>query len=429
MDDAVSDLVRAAIDSAYRSWDGAILESEGRRAWPARLRLEVDGPRLLLSTINGETIRLRYGRERMTLYAGGDVVLPSEILRATTDVTVSLPIEGTDDSVRIPALGSTVFFQVTHDAISGTSGLWRVTSLAEDGPVWVLTSDRDLAARLGKDRDPFARGLPEPWVLLQEVAPEDLPASLRQPTDTDAAPIVLEGGLPLDRLTYLMGGGPDLAAGTFDDGTPLPVVVDGIPIGLIRSNGRCPVPATKAGHHRVVVGDGLYIRDYEVAEHGDSPPAYSELRYELDHSTALKRGAVPLRQGPTRTISGALMDPPPPLSLPIMRSSRSPVFTISAGGEGHWFHYVGRPGWLSFAELKGADRWEIPDNDVAWVVCPRNGTVLRWRATPILHLDEGAADVVMQLGADVIIDHRHGPVDADRLAWAALLDTATEVAK
>jgi hypothetical protein len=35
----------------------------------------------------------------------------------------------------------------------------------------------------------------------------------------------------------------------------------------------------------------------------------------------------------------------------------------------------------------------------------------------------------MQLGADVIIDHRHGPVDADRLAWAALLDTATEVAK
>jgi hypothetical protein len=121
------------------------------------------------------------------------------------------------------------------------------------------------------------------------------------------------------------------------------------------------------------------------------------------------------------------MDPAPPVSLPIMRSSRSPVFTISTTGAGQWHHYPGRPGWLSSTELKGADRWELPGQDIVWVLCPRYRTVQRRSETSVANLDASAADVVSDLGTGAIFDHCS--TDADRLAWTALLDVAGSITK
>ncbi len=408
-DDAVSGLVRAAIDSAHRSWDGSVLQSDGRRSWPGRLRLERNGPRLLLSTLSRDTIRVRTQGQILTLHAGGDAVVPWEVLAAASSTAVTLPIEGSNDTIRIAHLGSTVLFEVREDAAAGAAGLWRVTSPAGD-LVWILTKDGDLTAALQAYRDTWAKGLPHPWVLLQEVPAAELPQALREAPDDDAAPITLVGGLPVDRLTYLLGGGPELVAGPFDDGLPLVVLVDGVPVGLLHSNGRCPLPADRVGLHRVVVAEGLYVRDYEVVAGGVHRSCYGDLRYLLDHSSALMRGAVPDGDGAALTITGAVMSPPPPVSLPIMRMSSPSVFTISAGGGGTRHDRVARPAWLSFPEIKGGSRWEVADDGaVAWVVCPQTSKVVRWRPLTVAALDVTAAMSVVQAGAGAVVD-AHGGV-------------------
>jgi hypothetical protein len=426
-DDAVSGLVGAAIDSAHRSWDSSVLQSDGRRSWPGRLRLERDGPRLLVSTLSRDVIRFRTQGQILTLHVGGDAVLPWQVLAAASTASVTLPIEGSNDTIRIPQLGSTVLFEVREDAASGATGLWRVTS-PETDLLWILTKDGDLMAALHAYRDPWAKGLPHPWALLQKVPAAELPQALREAPDDDAAPIALLGGLPVERLTYLLGGGPELAAGTFEDDRPLVVLVDGVGIGLLYSNGRCPIPADCVGLHRVVVAEGLYVCEYEIVASGVHRPGYGDLRYLLDHSSALMRGAVPDRDGAALTITGAVMSPPPPVSLPIMRMSSPSVFTISAAGAGTRHDRVARPAWLSFPEIKGGDRWEVADDGgVAWVVCPQTAKVVRWRPMTMATLDETAATAVVQTGADAVVDAHGGVLAEARIAWSELVRLATSV--
>ncbi len=427
MGDAFADRVRAAISGAYRSWDGSILEGDGRRSWVARLTLQTNPARILVSSASKDELHLIWRDWSALLYAGGVAELPWSALDAAATTPLTIAIDGSDDTMQIPTLGMSVLFQVREDQASGWSGLSRVRSV-DDGAAWVLTREPVLISRHQASITETA-GLPAPWKLLFGVRGDLLPMELRSLADAEAAPISVEGGLAVERRTYLVGGGPRLVAGKLDEDVPLAVSVDGVGVGMLYSGRGITLPAETPARHQVVVADRLYVCDYEVVSKPGSSPQYGELRYDLDHPSALMRGATADRQANARTVCGAAVEPVHAQCVPIMRSSSQPVLTISSSGVGAWHHLTARPPWLNFPELKHtAVRWEIADDDTAWVICPNIMQVIQWRLIQLSHLDAAAADVVLMVAEHAAVEARDGDDRVARAAWASLWELAIEEA-
>jgi hypothetical protein len=421
------DRVRAAIRSAFGSWDGAELveTSSGRlgRVWPAYVRLRPQPiPRLQFGAGNQKPVEFTLEGEAHELDVDSEIELPWAVLARLEHRSVDLgDPRSPSGGVRLPRLGSTIIFENTDE------GLLQVERPAAE-KVWVLTHDGALQEQLKQRRFNDGGALPFGWELFFNVPVADLPGVSRAPVaDAVQTPLRLEGGLPLGRPRYLSGYPPFLVAGDLETSAHLPVRVNDQQHGYISSGGRLPLPDT-AGRYDVEVGEGDFRVSYDIEERGE--PQEELLWHELDGEHALRRGARPAEGDETSTrVCGAALLPPFAGALPFLTSVRCNVESICANGGLVAHARPSTPAWFKEVGLDGDGRWWelLCGEEIMWVLMPPAGGKPRVRMLvdrPLAQLEPDAADRVRELGEDVQFVGANGR-DADvRGRWLELVALA-----
>lgn len=418
-DPALEDRLRAAIEAAYRTWDGSVPGDSGGRTWPARLQL-VPPPRpsLLAGCARGGPVRVRLDGRVEVLPPDGTVALPWSVLDRVVHegLTLGDPLEA-DGALRIPRLGPTIVFQSMEE------GLFHVPR-PNGERLWVLTRDPALQRRFAGHRVPLLEPGLSGWCLLRDLDAHDL--GLAEPyesTETIAA-LGLDGGLTLDGQTYLSGEPPSLVAYGLDERAA--VVVDGRQVGDVGAGDRLPLPGDQ-GVHDVVVAEGLWRCQYTVVDRGPRQ-GYGSLDHDLASPACLRSGAGPvgLRDDKAHiAVCGAVVSDLPPERLPIMRRSPAPVIVIRADGTCERYTRPSPPLWLAEVGLD-SPRWEVPDDNAWWLICPEQREVRRLDERPVQALTATAARHVLDAGREVRVRDRRGArLSVD--GWQALVDRAERV--
>jgi hypothetical protein len=418
-DPALEDRLRAAIEAAYRTWDGSVPADAGGRTWLARLQL-VPPPRpsLLAGCASREPVRVQLHDHVEVLPPDGTVELPWSVLDRVVHegLTLGDPME-VGGALRIPQLGPTIVFQSMEE------GLLHVPR-PSGGRLWVLTRDPALQRRFAGHRVPLLGPGLSGWCLLRDLDAHDL--GLAEPyesTETIAA-LGLEGGLALDVRTYLSGEPPSLVAHGLDERAA--VVVDGHQVGGIGVGDRLPLPGDQ-GVHEVVVAEGLWRCQYTVVDRGPRQ-GYGSLDHDLASPACLRSGARPVGSGDDKAhlaVCGTVVSGLPPERLPIMRRSPAPVIVIRADGTCDRYTRPSPPPWLTEVGLD-SPRWEVPDDNACWLICPEQREVRRLDERPVQTLTATAARHVLDTGREVRVRDRRGA----RLSvhgWQALVDRAERV--
>lgn len=422
--DQFADRVRAAILIAYRHWDGSQLEAEGKRAWRAQLRLHPSPLALHLSTASSEPLDLHLAGQAVRLSPGSELELPWRWVDSQRGV-IRLPAARGGPTVLLNLSDDVLLFQLSEGEQHGWRGLWLANSTAAER-VWVLSRARPTPRWLSSTPGQAIPGS-KTWIVHRDLPADSLPASLRssQPSTTGSGIISLTGGLRFDDATFLEGPGPCLTAGELDE--EFPVKLDGVQIGPLGRNGALRLGPMNVGWHQVVVGDGLFTRRFEVVSQSLEVPVYGTIGYDLSRSESMMLGARRQLSAPHTALCGPILTPPPPMKLPIVRGSRAPVMTIDRFGHSRWHHFSGRPSWLSDLGLKGAVRWEVPSDDVLWVLCPQLEQVEEWTIGDPAGLDAQGADLVLSFGPDPDLRSAPNRSGAARASWRALVELARAV--
>jgi hypothetical protein len=392
-DDRVADRVRAALASAYASWDGSVLLEEGGRVWPASLYVRPAPFSLRLSAGNTEPIYGRIGATAVGLEPFDEVVLEPALLDqlAAHGLTVGNP-ERPAGAARLPALGDTVAFELTD------RGLQR-SARPQAGEVWVLTRDGQLEHRLAAHRVNDRGALPRGWVLLRRVPIAALPGSISGEESIalpEEAPLLqLDYGLQIDSRAVLQGMPLRLVAADLE-GDIFGVVVDGASVGVLGSNQTATLPTTTLGAHHLVVGDGVFHAEYHVEARGDRT-GYDSLRFDLGSPRVFRAGASQITEPAGTIVSGALVDPSPDWAPPILVRRSGEHITIDHDGALRRHQRPSTPSWYRRVGLGGTSRWEIDDDDAVWLIYPKLAEARLWRDWSVAQLSSEAAAVVSAL--------------------------------
>jgi hypothetical protein len=396
-DRTMVDRVRACVDSAWRVWDGAVIEPEsGQRIWPARLLLvPPPRPRLLACARAG-----RPDEERMD-------VDWSELQRAAEHGLVVGPL-------RLPRLGPTVLFEITE------SGLLQMPSPGSE-PLWALTREPGLAARFAHRQVPTRGALPNGWYLLGDLNPDDLPGFERVEATEARAALAIEGGLAIKAHMYLSGEPPRLVAR--ESVQPALVRVNGRPAGSIAAGGALALPDDGPGTYQVVVGDKLFVSTYHIHERGE------ELGYgALSHQRlrALRGGARPTCADESLQVCGATLSIPAAERMPLMVRRTRPVIRLQVTGDALRCEPPPPPTWLAEVGLAGSPRWEVPVDHTAWVLGANDPFVRQIGDGRVECLSAEGAQRVTEIGPDAVVrDFRGQRTDSE--AWTELVLQAWEV--
>ena len=420
-EDQFADRVRAAILIAYRHWDGSQLEAQGKRAWRAQLRLHPSPLALYLSTSSSEPLDLQLAGQPVRLSPGSELELPWQWVDSQRGV-IRLPATRGGPTVLLNLSEDVLLFQLSEGEQHGWRGLWLTNSISAER-AWALSRARPAPPWLSSTPGQAVPGS-KIWMVHRDLQADGLPVSLRssQTSAAVSAVISLTGGLRLDDATFLDGPGPCLTAGELDE--VFAVWLDGVQIGRLGRNGAVRLEPLGVGWHQVVVGDGLFTRRFEVVSQSRGAPVYGTIGYDLTRPQAMMLGARLLLSPPHTGLCGPLLTPPPVMNLPIVRGPHAPVMTIDRHGQSCWHHFSGRPSWLSDLGLKGAVRWEVPSDDVLWILCPQLDQVEEWAVGEPPGLDAQGADLVLSFGPEPDLRAAPHRRDAAQNTWRALVDLA-----
>jgi hypothetical protein len=421
-DEAVAERVRAAILSAYRSWDGAeLIEASGGglgRLWPARLRFLPYPPRLHLTAANVRPLEFDLRGDRYLLEPKSAVEVGWKLL----DLARSHPLilgepTASAGAIRVPAVGDTLLFELDEE------GLHHVERPSAE-KVWVLTRSRTLQSKLDAFRFRDNR-LPEEWHVFRDVTLDELPGIEPAIAPHEHEDLQLEGGLPLQRRVFLSGHSPALAAGDLDFESRLTVLVNGAPLGTITSGEHLRLPADPGDY--VVAIEEEWQTHYQVDEHGD-PKGYGSLTYDLDSTRGLHPGARPRRKDSKVAICGAGISIPYDREPPILTRTSAKLLSLDIRGELAHHQRPPAPAWFQKVGLAGGWRWEIARPDLIWLLCPNPPFDSPWAQLRRKHrleaLSPEAARVVLALRGRVRLRSWHSAdVDIEDY-WRALVEVA-----
>jgi hypothetical protein len=317
-------------------------------------------------------------------------------------------------ALRVPALGSTVIFDDTEFGLVHTATPVHRT-------VWVLTRDPALQRRLSVHLAPDARVLPAGWRLLRDV-PVAAVARAETVENVETRPeLSIEGGLAVDRRTFLTGEAACVNASPATGGGSTDVFVNGRLIGTIGPGERLPLPADREGTYHVVAGDGLYAETYHVTERGEEPDGIGSLSCHFRRRPLLG-GARPTRLDERERVCGAALAVPFRGSLPLMRRDSNRVLVIGRDGGGRWHERPPTPVWLTAVGITNP-RWAVPTEDAVWVICPGGKDVRLLDPSPLVELTEESARCIVEVGARAVVRDAPG-ARTSPAAWLNLVDLA-----
>jgi hypothetical protein len=423
-DDRVADRVRAALASAFASWDGSVLLEDGARAWPATLYLTPQPFSLRLSAGNTEPIdgRVTATGAALALEPHGEVSIEPSMLNQLADhgLTFGNP-KRPAGAARVSPLGDSIAFELTD------RGLQR-SARPQGEKVWVLTRDAQLEHRLSEHRINDRGVLPHGWSLLRRVPASAIAVAVGDEADVaevEEAPLLrLDFGLEVDSRTVLRGMPLRLVA-TDLEGDILDVVVDGESIGAIAEDQTRALPTAAVGSHRLVVGDGIFHAEYHVEGRGNRH-GYESLRFDVGSSRVLRGGASQINEPQGAIVSGALVHPSPDWPPPILVRRADEHVTIDQGGTLRRHQRPGTPSWYRRVGLSATSRWEIDDQQVIWVIYPKLAEAKLWRDEPLQALSPEAAALVSELAdKGVRLRARRGLRGADA-RWEEMRSLARE---
>jgi hypothetical protein len=395
-----------------------VLVESGGRVWPARLYLTPTPPLLRISAGNTQPISLELAGETRLLPPRGEVEIPWSLFAGMVDRGLVLGDPRSEQgALRIPTLGDTILFELTD------RGLVAVGAPSSE-TVWALTRDPARSTQLRDYRLRDQGRLPPGWAILRRVPVANLGFTTADLEPAAHAPLSLEGGLAVDRQTFLTGSPPILVAGDVE-GDALTVGVNGHPHGSLASGDRLRLPGGEPGTYRVDVGSGLFRTEYHIENRG-ARRDYAALKFNLAQGRSLKAGASGRAdEGDGPVVCGALVDPSPDWPLPILVRRDAEHLTINSRGELARHARPPTPAWFRRVGLDRGGRWEIEDDDVVWLICPKWRHVRLWRDASVVGLSREAAEAVRALGTDVHLVARRGLNDApDR--WGSLRQLAEE---
>jgi hypothetical protein len=257
-------------------------------------------------------------------------------------------------------------------------------------------------------------------VVLREVDVRALPG-VRQVIGTETvAQIRIEAGLRLERSVYLTDEGPELvlAHGEADDPHPLQVDVNGTRFGFVLPGERIALPASVTGTYQVSVDHGLFNAQYHVDEYGAGRGAYGSLSYDMLRRP-LRSGATGQRSSRFR-VCGATVSFPRSGPLPLLRRAVRTVLLLSQQGGCSRLERPPDIEWLRDVGLPAAARWEVPTDDVAWVIDEKACEAWCIGQVEATQLTPEAATLLQRLGPEVQARDRTGRRLAPE-AWASLM--------
>jgi hypothetical protein len=414
-DENYANRVRAAIAAALRAWDGSVLEKTGGRSYEATLHLLPRPLRLVASAGNSTTIRFEFEGKQHELLPERQVQLPWELLNRSGRV-LGDPMSPSG-ALRMPIYDETLQFELFDE-----EGLRRVANPASEN-VWVLSKDPSIQHILGAWRLPSAGELPYPWQAYRDAPVDRIPGVQRATISEDRPQLSLAGGLKVQSGFYLSGYAPYLEAGDVGAGNPLVVNVNGEFRGVITSQERLALPSDGPKTHRVEV-PGLAFKDTYHIDTAGAREGYASLSYHPADRESLRAGALPTSTETKFRICGAQILPHDRPLLPIMRRRPHDVIGILIDGRSREFSQPPTPRWLALVDYPVTSRWEVPKEDLVWLLCIADAETTRWLDVAVGELSTAAAEVIRELGVDAIVHDRCGDREAARLSWIQLVRLA-----
>jgi hypothetical protein len=424
----------AALQSAYRSWDGTRADPDsGQTVLPAQVRLAVNPTRAALHftvpafVSPAEIVAPNHAVLEVAAYPV-ETIIPLDWLAAANAGPLRVSVAGTDGLLEV--LDSpTMLFELTE------AGLELVPQ-ATDRPVWALTCDPQLT-RLPLPPARFHRQqLPNGWKLLVDLVDDELPDDLRspgpEPHTSDEEEGELVGGLPLGRGVWLLDHPPSVRNNLPE---PASLTVDDRQAGDLNPGEIRALDwiAHDAGVHAVNLGD-VFDAELELSDHGPRE-GVAELRWDLGHPSLLRHGprldGHPLGgQGPM--IAGAVVTGAPDIrwNPPVLLRGGGTVHAIRADGRvsAHW--PAPAPAWQRHAGLAddSNSEWSVEDDgSIVWLCVehPTRARVISVRDRPIVCSDD-ALDTVWEFAHATVIDLT---AEGAGRRWAELVEHAGEDAE
>jgi hypothetical protein len=394
-----------ALRVAYRSWDGSMLDENGRRILPSQLSLHVTPGRVALGicvpALDGPMeARDPYGHS-LTLHPEQVELAPLQWLDEAHKGAVLLTAS---DGSLIRALGGpTILFEVS---VLGMRAVAPVALGTES--VWVLTCDGSWIASCPQDSR-FHATLPDGWALLCDVDPLLLPADARPDRDPDHEldGVVAVGGLRLSKSTWLLDYPPDITA---DLPEPAPVSVSDRAYGDLEPGGELQLDmvAHAPGLHHVVIGDQQLT--IELASRGQRDGIGSLAIAAC--APQLHSGVQPAANITGPFFSGAFSDGVPiKLHAPLLVRYRATVEIIDSNGSTRTLGPPAPAAWLAHVGLGAPEAWEIPNHDrVVWVCvnADKGRFVIAHQPIDVPLTDEVLDAAEWYRDAQTIVDHTDG---------------------
>jgi hypothetical protein len=434
-DRRIAGQLTAALQSAYRSWDGTRADPDSDQVvWPGQLRLGVNPTRAVLHL----TVRAFTNPAEIDAPDGGAVfevaaypvetIIPLDWLDVASAGPLRVPVNGTDGLLEV--LDSPTMLVELTDA-----GLESVPQ-ARGRPVWALTRDPQLTGLPLPPARFHRQPLPVGWKLMVDLTNDELPDDLRSPgpdpdpgSDQDGE---LVGGLPLARGVWLLDHPPAVRS---DLREPALLTVDDRQDGYLDPGETRPLDRLThvAGVHAVNLGE-VFDADFQLTAEG-LREGIGALSWDLGHPALLRHGPRPdghplSGQGPT--VTGAVITGMPDIGWnpPVLLRGGGTVHAIRVDGRvtAHW--PAPAPAWQRHAGLAddSSPEWSVEDDGTIVWLCvehPTRARVISVRDRSVVTSDD-ALDTAWEFGQATLIDLTAGGADE---RWAQLVELAGEDAE
>jgi hypothetical protein len=393
-----------ALRVAYRSWDGSMLDENGRRILRSQLSLHVTPGHVVLGicvpALDGPVDAWDPYGHSITLFPEQVEHAPLQWLdeaRRNGVVLLTSP-----DGSLIRALGGpTILFEVS------ALGMRAVASVVPGTEsVWVLTCDGAWITSCPHDSR-FHAALPDGWALLCDMDPLRLPADARPDSDRELDGVVVAGGLRLSKSTWLLDYPPDITA---DLSEPAPVSISDRAYGDLEPGGKLQLDmiAHAPGLHHIVIGDQQLA--IELASRGQRDGIGSLAIAASAPQT--HSGVQPAADITGPFFSGAFGDGVPmEFHAPLLVRYRATVEIIDSDGSTRALGPPAPAAWLAHVDLSAPEAWEIPNPDLVVWVCvnaDKGRFVIAHQAIDVPLTDEVLDAAEWYRDAQTIVDHTDG---------------------
>jgi hypothetical protein len=416
-DSELAEQVDAALRSGYRAWDGSLVDERGVRLWPGLLQLYADPKTVVLGLICKQlrdTASAHGPDGPLTLAPYPEAsAFSTEWLKHLCTGNVRLTLDGRREAVVIPG-GGTLLFEQRGD------GLERVPG-GDEKPLWVLSRDELFLQPWFADRRQQGGSLPDGWVLVHAVTPDELPETMRRETRPDVPQIELRGGLDLGGGSYLIGFPPRLFAGPVPE--RLDVRVGGVVVARLRGGEHLSLDRVCAGPGVYAIEAGDFQQQIELVHQGRRQGS-GGLRWDLGNPVAMRGGAS--RHGRDASfgplVCGAALDG-------VAAAERDPVLHVRTRAA--VVHVLYRNGSVSQAAIPAQPGWArefaLPAPTQVKVIEPENAVwlCLADQQPRVRRLSEGEIEITGAVVAVCELFQRAQVQPSEHeAAWKALCATA-----